>query len=93
MFVFYNFDSLIWVTASTPRCLGDQIDVQKSSKVVQTALWIGLLLYMQPKSAAQAPRLGSLGLARVLRGALDGAVHEDKDVCKVASMEARFLGC
>ena len=47
MFVFYNFDSLIWVTASTPRCLGDQIDVQKSSKVVQTALWMTLLLPCQ----------------------------------------------
>ena len=42
---------------------------------------------------AQAPRLGSFGLACVLRGELDGAVHEDKDVCKVASMEAMFLGC
>jgi hypothetical protein len=29
---------------------------------------------------AQAPRLGGLGLAYVLRGALDGTVHEDKEI-------------
>ena len=40
----YRFPLLNWVTVSTPRCLGDQIDVQKSSKVVQTALWMTLLL-------------------------------------------------
>ena len=38
---------LDWVTASTPRCLGDQVGVQKSSKVVQTALWMTLLLPCQ----------------------------------------------
>jgi hypothetical protein len=44
MFVFYRFGGLNWATASTPRCLGDQIDDQKSSKVVQIALWITFLL-------------------------------------------------
>ena len=43
----YRFPLLNWVTVSTPRCLGDQIDVQKSSKVVQTALWMTLLLPCQ----------------------------------------------
>ena len=43
----YRFGLLNWVTVSTPRCLGDQIDVQKSSKVVQTALWMTLLLPCQ----------------------------------------------
>ena len=38
---------LDWVTASKPRCLGDQVGVQKSSKVVQTALWMTLLLPCQ----------------------------------------------
>ena len=38
------------------------------------------------------PRLGSLGQACGLRGALDGAVHADKDICMVASREARFSG-
>ena len=36
------------------------------------------------------PRLGSLGQACGLRGALDGAVHADKDICMMASREARF---
>ena len=43
----YRFGLPNWVTVSTPRCLGDQIDVQKSSKVVQTALWMTLLLPCQ----------------------------------------------
>jgi len=38
------------------------------------------------------PRLGSLGQACGLRGALDGAVHADKDICMMASREARFSG-
>ena len=38
-------------------------------------------------------RLGNFGMACGLRGALDSAVHEDKEVCMVASMGARFLGC
>ena len=47
MFVIYLFGLLDQVAASTRRCLGDQIDVQKSSKVVQTALWMTLLLPCQ----------------------------------------------
>ena len=38
---------LEWVTACTRKCLGDQIDLQKSSKVVQPALWMTLLLPCQ----------------------------------------------
>ena len=38
------------------------------------------------------PRLGSLGQACGLRGALDGAVHADRDICMMASREARFSG-
>ena len=33
-----------------------------------------------------------MGQACGLRGALDGAVHADKDICMVASREARFSG-
>ena len=41
----------MWVVASTPKMPGDQIDAPKSQNVVQTALWIDVLLPCQRGSS------------------------------------------
>ena len=45
MFVFYSFGSLIWVTASTPRCLGDQIE-EVINQITGAMVWNRIIIFI-----------------------------------------------